>query len=252
MDRPDSIRSSLRSAFDSMARDYDKWYTTPLGSLCDYLEREAIFSLTDIIPGMKALDVSCGTGNYALELARQGADVTAVDPSEAMLEIAKSKAKREGIKVRFAHGLSESLPFPEETFDLVTCVLGLEFVNSGVKAFREMLRVLKPQGQLVIGALGRYNLWAVLRKLKGLFFNSIWKRATFFNKKELQNLVLHQRGIITGLRSAIYFPPLNWPWFLNRFRHLEKLGQRLFPSLGVFLAVRIEKVKATKVTNERR
>jgi ubiquinone/menaquinone biosynthesis C-methylase UbiE len=245
LERPDSNRNSVLSAFDSLARDYDKWYNTPLGSMCDYVEREAIFFLTDIIPGMEALDVSCGTGNYALELARQGADVTAVDLSEAMLEIAKTKAKREGIKVSFAHGLSESLPFPEATFDIVTCVLGLEFVTSRVEAFREMFRVLKPQGQLVIGTLGKYNAWAVLRRLKGLFFNSIWKRATFFNKKEIQNLALSQGRIITGWRSAIFFPPLNWSWFLYRFRHFEKLGQRLFPSLGVFFAVRIEKVKST-------
>jgi ubiquinone/menaquinone biosynthesis C-methylase UbiE len=220
--------------------------------MCDYVEREAIFSLTNIIPGIKALDVSCGTGNYALELSRQGANVTAVDSSEAMLEIAKTKAKREGIEVNFAHGLSESLPFPEGRFDIVTCVLGLEFVNSRVESIREMLRVLKPQGQLVIGALGKYNVWAVLRRLKGFFFNSIWKRAKFFTKKEIQDLALSQRGIITGWRSALYFPPLNWSWFLNRFRYLEKLGQRFFPSLGVFFAVRIEKLKPTDTTNERR
>lgn len=59
------------TAFDRLASRYDAWYTTPLGAFADDREKEAVFALAGVRPGVGALDVGCGTGNYTLALARR-------------------------------------------------------------------------------------------------------------------------------------------------------------------------------------
>lgn len=60
------------SAFDALAMTYDAWYETPFGQLVDRLEKEAVFALVETRPDALALDLSCGTGHYALALAKRG------------------------------------------------------------------------------------------------------------------------------------------------------------------------------------
>lgn len=230
-------QEALATVFDRLAAGYDAWYQTPLGALSDDLEKEAVLSLADPWPGAYALDVSCGTGNYALALARRGARVVAVDPSERMLEIARSKATRERLSIEFHLGTAEDLPFASDAFDLVTAILMLEFSTSPEKALSEMLRVLKRGGRLVIGVLGRYNLWAIARRFKSLFVPSIWREARFFSRRRLAALLVSAGGHYFQWKSAIYFPPVDSGWLLSRFQAFEGIGQRAFPDLGAFLAV---------------
>jgi ubiquinone/menaquinone biosynthesis C-methylase UbiE len=234
-------REPLAAAFDRLAADYDSWYQTSIGARSEALEKEAVLGLADPLPGEKALDVSCGTGNYAIALAGKGARVTAVDPSAAMLEIARSKAFRAKLPIDYRRGTAEDLPFADDSFDLLTAVLMLEFISSPGEVLSEMLRVLRPGGRLVIGVLGKYSLWAAARRLKSLFAPSIWRRATFFSARELAGLLTAAGAHSFKWKSAIYFPPVDSSWLLDRFEALEGIGQKAFLGLGAFLAVRAEK-----------
>jgi ubiquinone/menaquinone biosynthesis C-methylase UbiE len=142
------------TAFDRLASRYDVWYQTPLGAFADALEKEVVFTLADVRSGEWALDVGCGTGNYTLALARLGARVVGVDPATAMLAIATSKTQEAELPVRFARATAEHLPFPEGSFDLVVSVTTLEFVASPEGAVAEMVRVVRPNGRLVVEAAG--------------------------------------------------------------------------------------------------
>jgi len=235
------MKESLTATFDRLAADYDSWYQTPLGARSDALEKEAVFPLADPQPGEYALDVSCGTGNYAIALATRKATVAAIDSSRKMLEIAKSKAARKALPVDFRLGTADDLPFASDSFDLATAILMLEFTPSPQKALSEMLRVLKPGGRIVIGVLGKHSLWAAVRRFKGLSAPSIWRMATFFSPRKLTDLLVAVGAHAFQWRSAIYFPPVNSGWLLERFRALEGIGQKAFPGLGAFLAVRAEK-----------
>jgi demethylmenaquinone methyltransferase/2-methoxy-6-polyprenyl-1,4-benzoquinol methylase len=108
--------------------------------------------------GEKALDVCCGTGDIALELARRGVEVSGLDFSEKMLEIARERQTKGGM--RFAHaqfvgGDAQNLPFPDRTFDIVTIGYGLRNLTSWETGLREMQRVAKPSGRLVILEFGK-------------------------------------------------------------------------------------------------
>jgi ubiquinone/menaquinone biosynthesis C-methylase UbiE len=139
-------QSDTVSLFDRLATEYDGWYQTPLGALADGLEQRAVFALAGEVKGRITLDASCGTGNYALTLARRGARVTAVDASASMLALAQEKTRREGLPIRLVQALLERLPFRSGSFELVTCILALEFVGDPGGVVTELTRLLAGAG----------------------------------------------------------------------------------------------------------
>jgi demethylmenaquinone methyltransferase/2-methoxy-6-polyprenyl-1,4-benzoquinol methylase len=108
--------------------------------------------------GDKALDVCCGTGDIALGLARSGAQVTGLDFSERMLEIARERQTKAGTaiaRMQFVSGDAQKIPFPDGTFDIITIGYGLRNLASWETGLREMQRVAKPGGRLVILEFGK-------------------------------------------------------------------------------------------------
>jgi len=106
-----------------------------------------------------ALDVCCGTGDIAFALARTGADVMAVDFSEAMLGVARQRAdanlKSEIGDLKFERADALALPFAENSFDIVTVGYGLRNLSSWEQGLREMHRVAKPGGRLLVLDFGK-------------------------------------------------------------------------------------------------
>ncbi|MCR4300478.1 MAG: methyltransferase domain-containing protein [Sulfuricaulis sp.] len=106
-------------------------------------------SAAKIESGNRVLDVACGTGILARELAarvRPKGSVTGLDVTPGMLEVAKSLAP----KIDWKHGNAEALPFPDHSFDRVVSQFGMMFFPNRIKSMREMLRVLAPRGRLAV------------------------------------------------------------------------------------------------------
>ena len=128
-------------------------------------------------PGQRALDLCCGTGDLALGIARRGAIVTGLDFTGRMLEMAAQRAS--GIRYqgpglaqqaspvpRFVCGDAQRIPFADDSFDIVTVGYGLRNLASWETGLREMQRVAKPGGRLVVLDFGKPDntLW------RGLYF----------------------------------------------------------------------------------
>ncbi|EJU05905.1 S-adenosyl-L-methionine-dependent methyltransferase [Dacryopinax primogenitus] len=113
-----------------------------------------IINLGGIDSGMRVLDLASGSGDPALSIAHVvGGEghVIATDMSEGMLRIAQDCAEKEGLgNLSFRVADMEQLPFEDASFDRVTCRFGIMFVPDHVRAMREMLRVLKPGGKVVL------------------------------------------------------------------------------------------------------
>jgi demethylmenaquinone methyltransferase / 2-methoxy-6-polyprenyl-1,4-benzoquinol methylase len=115
----------------------------------------------------RALDVCCGTGDIAFSLARAGAEVNAVDFSEAMLNVARARQatldfarlpggnERGSGGVEFQQGDAQRLSFSDNTFDVVTVAYGLRNLSSWEQGLREMYRVAKPGGRLLVLDFGK-------------------------------------------------------------------------------------------------
>lgn len=98
--------------------------------------------------GDRVLDVACGTGVVAITAARQGARVSGLDLTPALLERARENSHIAGVEVDFREGDVEKLPFEDSSFDLVLSQFGHIFAPRPNVAVAEMLRVLKPGGTI--------------------------------------------------------------------------------------------------------
>ena len=101
-------------------------------------------------PGMKVLDIACGTGNLSIPAAQAGADVTGVDIALNLLEQARARAAAEGVTVRFVEGDAEQLPFADASFDVVMSMFGAMFAPRPELVAAEMIRVCRSGGMMAM------------------------------------------------------------------------------------------------------
>ena len=187
--------------------DYAGWRATRLGRITEAVEREAILEICGPLRGASVLDVGCGEGAYALELARRGARATGIDLSRAALARAVVNAHAANLPVAFAAGDAQRLPFAGARFDLVVSVTSLCFVTSPADAVQEMGRVLRGGGRLVIGELGLMSAWAGWRRLRGWLGSATWRGARFWTAAGLSRLVAGAGFTPGPIRGAAFHPP---------------------------------------------
>jgi demethylmenaquinone methyltransferase / 2-methoxy-6-polyprenyl-1,4-benzoquinol methylase len=120
------------------------------------LWKRGLVRLANPKAGECALDLCCGTGDIALALARSGAEVVGLDFSEPMLSIARLKNPKSKIQnPKFLQGDAQQIPFPEHSFDIVTVGYGLRNLASFETGLREMQRVARPGGRLLVLDFGK-------------------------------------------------------------------------------------------------
>jgi demethylmenaquinone methyltransferase/2-methoxy-6-polyprenyl-1,4-benzoquinol methylase len=147
----DDFAEEVRGMFDRIASVYDLMNTAMTGGL-HHRWRERAVERAVLRPGDGALDVCCGTGDLALELARAvapGGRVVGCDFSERMLELARAKA--EGLdSVSFESADALELPYEDASFDAVTVGFGLRNLAATERGIAEMVRVARPGARVVI------------------------------------------------------------------------------------------------------
>ncbi len=155
-------RHAVIVLYDLYAQRYDGIKQFANAHESYYLARPVL----DMIPHIRApltLDVATGTGRLPFVLLEQPTfqgRIVGVDLSRKMLAVAAGKLKAYPNRVSLLHNPAEHLPFPDNTFDLVTCLEALEFMTHPHAVLREMVRVLRPGGLLVI--TNRQGLYARL------------------------------------------------------------------------------------------
>jgi ubiquinone/menaquinone biosynthesis C-methylase UbiE len=122
--------------------------------------RQRTANLAQLQPGELVLDVGCGTGTLAMEVARRvgrAGHVTGIDPGPEQIAHARAKAARRNLPIEFQIGVIEQLAFPDQTFDVVLSTLMMHHLPPPLKrqGLAEIARVLKPGGRLVIADFKR-------------------------------------------------------------------------------------------------
>ena len=192
---------------ERLTESYARWRSSHLGRITDTLEQQLLFELLGSVADKTLLDVGCGDGELASELARRGAIVTGLDADPAMIAAARQRTEIEGTQLRLIEGQAERLPFDDAAFDCVVAVTVLCFVRDAERAVAEMARVLKPGGWLVIGELGRWSLWAAYRRIRGWFGNPTWRAAMFRTAEDLRGLADAAGLNVVETRGAVHYPP---------------------------------------------
>ena len=141
---PDSKAPYVRRLFHTIADRYDL-ITVLLSFGFDRQWKRQLIELSGAGAGTRALDLACGTGDIAFGLAKRGARSTGLDITVRMLQLARAKPGR----ASFLAGDMTSLPFADQSFDLVTTGYGIRNVPRIEPAIVEIHRVLRPGGLLL-------------------------------------------------------------------------------------------------------
>ena len=228
-------REQAYEALDLGPNAYAGWRASEVGEMTERLERQLILELIGDVNGLRVLDVGCGDGDLAVALWQRGAKVVGIDVSGVMIEAAKARAKKHDSDIAFHLAGADNMPFPSEHFDVVVAVTILCFVENPPPVFREIARVLRTGGRLVIGELGRWSTWAVERRVRAWLGSRLWRRARFRTARELRSLA-EQANLVAGpVRGAIYYP--RWAPAMRLLAPFDAAFARLTTAGAAFLAL---------------
>ena len=167
-DAGESRAAKVNDLFATIARRYDLINDLQSFGLHRLWKRRVI-QLAKVQNENRALDLCCGTGDLALALAQRGAETTGLDFSPQMLEVAESRRqianrKSQIVNLKFLQGDAQQLPFPDNSFDIVTVGYGLRNLTSWERGLDEMFRVAKPGARLIVLDFGKpaNRLWRAI------------------------------------------------------------------------------------------
>lgn len=153
----DQRAAKVNDLFARIARRYD--FLNDLQSFGLHRSwKRRVVALAQASPNARALDLCCGTGDIAFALAQRGAQTTGLDFSAQMLEVAAQRQNNSNFKtqnLKFFQGDAQQLPFPENSFDIVTVGYGLRNLTSWERGVDEMFRVAKPGARLIVLDFGK-------------------------------------------------------------------------------------------------
>lgn len=225
------------------AKSYQEWYETPEGTFVLQQEQAVIEQLILHWPrrNHSVLEVGCGPGVFLEKLWEAGLDITGLDASEAMLDLARQRLSN---RAELQLGVAEHLPFDDNSFDYVALINTLEFVTNPEEVLREACRVAAKG--LLIGFLNTWSLRHMLRKLRKNAKPEPDKADGAAYKKQLHSFspmymysLLHTVGCCQqlGMRSALLGPQSSW----GKKGLWQKFNSLILPlPLGAFTAVRVD------------
>jgi demethylmenaquinone methyltransferase/2-methoxy-6-polyprenyl-1,4-benzoquinol methylase len=171
-------KQQVAAMFDKIAFRYDFLNRFLSGGIDLYWRRRAIRELSALRP-RHILDVATGTGDMAIFMTRylSPEKITGIDISTGMLEIGRQKIARHKLegKILLQEGDSENIQAPDNTFDAITVAFGVRNFEDLEKGLKEMLRVLKPGGRLVILEFSHPRTTGI-RQLYNLYLNTFAPR----------------------------------------------------------------------------
>ncbi|RLB42016.1 MAG: hypothetical protein DRH12_06695 [Deltaproteobacteria bacterium] len=192
-----------------MQECYCKWQRSRQGRAVEAALERLIVSLMDLQPGLRVLDIGCGSGNHLLLLNRLGLDVSGVDASPYMIQEAR---ERLGHRCDLRTCNAEDLPFDDNEFDMVFMINTLEFVKDPLQVLREAGRVASRQ--VFIGAFNSLSWTNITNRIQGLLGNPMFRNMQSFTLWDLKALVKRAFGEV----------PVSWQCVCLYPQLLDKAG----------------------------
>lgn len=245
--------ASIAQFFDEMAVERN----AIIGShpVIDYEQRvrsRTVLRLLDAQREEAILDIGCGNARDILPMLRAGARIVGIDLSEGMIQQARQELAAAGCPdVELEVGDTIHLRFQAHSFDKVLCSEVIEHIPEASTALREIHKVLKPGGRLILSTpnrsswygFDRYVIWRLLGRQWNHPFDN-WR-----NLRELHSLLEASGFRVTSSRTVCYVPGFVLTYFLPRYlqravvrgvRAVDRLVSRLAPGRGYLLVITAE------------
>ena len=226
--------AKVNDLFAAIARRYDLLNDLQSFGLHRRWKRR-VATLAAAAPGARALDLCCGTGDLAFALARRGAETTGLDFSEKMLEVAAARNQKLRSRTpnsqcptpNFIRGDAQRIPFPDNSFDIVTVGYGLRNLASWEHGLEEMFRVARPGARLIVLDFGKPP-------------NALWRKLYFTHLKISVPLIGwlfcgNAQAYAYILESLKYFPAQLA--VAGKMRDLKLANVRVINLLGGAMAI---------------
>lgn len=204
---------------------YEKHLKQPGVRRITELENNLMLRMLRPLRGKRLLDIGCGTGACLTSFLDAGLDITGLEPSHYMTEIALKKL---GHRVELYQGLAENLPFEDNSFNYACLIKTLEFVENPLKAIEEACRVAKDR--VFIGIINRHSLKASGMRIKRLFMQTFYNEARFFSIWEIKSLI----------RSVSGNMPISWRTICQMprlFQTVENIRAIQFSPFGAYAGI---------------
>lgn len=216
------------------AGSYDAWFDQAKNRYRLDLEIKLMLDLLSPEKGQRIIDIGCGTGISLEPLLDRGLNLTGVDPSLYMLDLA---SKRLGHQVDLHRGSAEDLPFDDNAFDCAVLFTSLEFTDRPAKAIEEACRVAKDC--VILCVLNRYAPLNMVRRFKSFFVSDIYTHAHFFSIWELKQILFAILGNVpVKWKTTLQFPFVHGK--IAAFFEHSKFVQKSF--FGTLIGMRIKPV----------
>ena len=222
---------------------YEEWFRHPRNRFAADIECRLMIDMLQPLRGETVLEIGCGTGAVLHALLEKGLQVTGLDPSPYMLDIA---LKNLGNRVDLYRGFAEDLPFEDNSFNYACFVTTLEFVDDTQKAIEEACRVAKDK--IFIGVLNRYAIKGVHRRIKGIFSKTIFNHAHFFSIWEIKQIIRSLVGDVPISWRTVGQLPLTPQRFANRIEQLTLLQKFPFGTFAGIVVTLLPRFKTTPLT----
>ena len=222
-------RDAQNRLFDRWPVKYDQWFQTPIGELVKRYESSLLLEMLQPQQIDYILDVGCGTGIFTLDVLQSGPDLVGLEISLPMLLRARHKIKDSSFYPICGNMLS--LPFSDEVFDKTVSMTALEFVEDAGGAVKELFRVTRKGGTIVVSTLNSLSPWAARRRRKAEKGHHLFQQMFFRNPDEMRALA----PVDAQVKTAIHFSKEADP---QQAPDIEMKGQRNKLDTGAFLAIR--------------
>ncbi len=219
---PQEKRSFVQRLFTSIAPRYD-WFNRLASCGLDQRWRREAVVRGGIAPGQRVLDVCSGTGDVAILCAQrqQGhGTVVGIDMNREMLSHARIKQRARQLRIGWFQADAEALPFASESFDRVVIGFSTRNLSDLMTGLREMVRVLRPQGRLIVLETGRpahpvvrfgYQvfLFTVARAIGLLLTGRLWPFT--YLARSVQQFLTPEQVVehLQGVRTVVEYVPLS-------------------------------------------
>ncbi|MDY0039327.1 MAG: class I SAM-dependent methyltransferase [Desulforhabdus sp.] len=215
------------------ARRYNEWYQSDIGRTAALVQKSLLLRLWSPSASQRVLQVGCGTGIFLEWFAQLGHQVTGIEPSDAMLNIAQLRLPQ---RIYLEHGHADDLPYEDNAFDTVALISVLEYVDDPLQVLTEAFRVARRH--VLLGVANRYSLISCQHYLEQLWKPRVFNDARFFSVFQLRRMV---ETVMSGPVPHRWGTCLSLPYSMLRYlRFLECSRYFQWHPLGHFIGMRID------------
>lgn len=246
-------KKKIEEFFDNMSRNRDASIESDL--ILKYeqcMRQEAVIELLKPEPDDRILDVGCGNARDVLVLAKKGIECVGIDLSDGMVKSGKERLRKEkeNSKAELLVGSATQLPFRCESFDKILCSEVIEHIPNYIRVIKEIARVLKRSGKLVITTPNIVSIYGCTRRIYEIFISWPHPYDKWFTKNRLTEALKHGGFEVEDKSGICYLPGLFGYLAPEKIKEIlvkitlpiEKKIRRKMSGFGYMLGFRVQKI----------